>query len=444
MDEKNKEFNGVFSEYCNLEASQNMGPAIERTQTEFSALNNDCILEIVDWLSLTDLYAISLTCKRLQNVCNEYFKCTYKRWIVRVDKKSDNEYQLTPVEKNKYFRSYSDVLKFKEIIKNIFTPHENSNYNSNFGHLNEILSNIEHFYVFEYFDGMYENLIKKCNKIKYLKIIVRIQKNLWHQFWAASLPSLTYFEYWRIDSAENELTIQFFQRNPNIKAFSSNGSKITIEWLKETGCKFDDLIIRDKSKNVNDVNNIIDDLHLLHKSQQFKRLHLYCEERDHFLHPRFTELTYLESIGVCCFSNYLSEISNALASLTNLKVLVYYVRHMVNQESSNECSTVIAKSLVNLEEVHTYSNEFISFVRHSPKLETIYVGGFNSSWKGTLQQLDKVRRQTEGACKCTIYLEETEYLNAKHRSSTDSYGLIQIKRSNTYEKKRPFTIHLDI
>lgn len=92
-----------------------------------------------------------------------------------------------------------------------------------------------------------------------------------------------------------------------------------------------------------------------------------------------------------------------------------------------------------LEEFHTNSKDifanFTLFARYSAKLKCIYVEcrkGIQINTAGTLQMLDKERRQLKNACKLTIYMNEESYMQMKNNSSTSSYGLVEIKRTDSY------------
>jgi hypothetical protein len=47
------------------------------SKTEFYALNDDCIREILDWLPIAELAAMKMTCSRFYWLANEHFRKTY-------------------------------------------------------------------------------------------------------------------------------------------------------------------------------------------------------------------------------------------------------------------------------------------------------------------------------------------------------------------------------
>lgn len=226
----------------------------------------------------------------------------------------------------------------------------------------------------------------------------------------------------------------FFRQNPNIKTFSSNIPINATNWLLKSGIKFDDLVLEIKRKMDLNVDQIIENVHYLHKNQQIKRLHLQIFDKEFLLNSKFVTLKFLESIKVeICLGN--DDIFDSIISLPNLNFLIFHK----NRDLFKHHSKRLAQKLNKLEEFHTDAfvsiTDIIPFVRYSSKLNCIFICdsiNCNILKNATIQQLDKERRRLENACKLKIYMKEEHYLHVKKKSLTSSYGLVEIKRSTSY------------
>lgn len=230
----------------------------------------------------------------------------------------------------------------------------------------------------------------------------------------------------------------FFKRHPNLKTFSSGAPYKTTKWLLKSGIQFDDLVLDIRYVYINP---IFDNLYSLHKNQQIKKLHLMISE-DFLFGSDFETLTFVESIEARVVAP--SDIMvNAFTSLPNLKLLILsqYVVPNVTYKLVKCHYELLAQKLNKLEEFHTNTfsaiDELIPFVRYSRKMKFIYIFGQNfcnsvNNYTTTIQKLDKERRKLKDACKLTIYMFEEYYLHMKNISLVSRYGLVEIKRTDSY------------
>lgn len=348
----------------------------DETIIEFSSLNDECIHNIFDWLSIYDLCRLKVTCKRLYLLAKEHYQRTYIQTIATYNER---------MEINKYHKSFLRPIPFV-----IFSRRE-------------------------FIDG---------RDIQGLAI--------------TNYPKLKHF-FNNILTSNEQLMKSLFNRNPNIRAFSSDTPISATNMLLNAGIKVDDLVLRIRLNN--ETVQVIENLNVLHKKQQIKSLHLKIHEKDFILNPRFGTLTFLESIETDIVGNS-DKIVNALISLPNLKFLICYK----NIGLYTHHFDLLAQNLGKLEEFHTdaiYSIDgTIPFVRYSANLKCIYLQCWNycnlknENTTTTLRMLDKKRRQLQNACKLTIYMHEVHYLHMKNISSTSSHGLVEIKRTDSYPLSR--------
>lgn len=64
------------------------------TRANMTTLNDNCLEEVMEWLSLVDLVNLSMTSKRMQMVASNYFGRKYptKRMTVKMDSRQRIEY----------------------------------------------------------------------------------------------------------------------------------------------------------------------------------------------------------------------------------------------------------------------------------------------------------------------------------------------------------------
>lgn len=82
-------------------------------KTDIVSINDNCIEEILEWLSLSDLVSLSTTCRRMKDVVSKYFSRKYptKRMTVKMDSDSRGRIEYWPRELY--------VQRFHEYFQNI-------------------------------------------------------------------------------------------------------------------------------------------------------------------------------------------------------------------------------------------------------------------------------------------------------------------------------------
>lgn len=414
------------------------------SNVEFDSLDDECIINIFDWLPINDLCRLRVTCKRLYLLANEHYQKTYKQLVASYEMNFDED-AVENVNSNKYRRS------FASLAQKIVCKHGVENLSDIASKLNQNIKYIE-FWSFKIrSDSNDLHLKDQLESVKAINVLIlsdrllQLFTNLEYIAFgdakklSGSYPMLKQFD-WQYPCFKH--LEGFFQRHPNIKTFSSydyNPYKTT-KWLLKTGIKFDNLVLR-IGKEWNEWNHdrkqVFKNIHSLYENQQIKALHLRIVDIDFLLNPKFQSLKFVESIETdLCGELYSADkIVNAFESLPNLKFMILNPE----RKQHKHYFELLAQKLDKLEEFHTdafhYIDDVIPFVRHSKNLKCIYINHCNGSMyenTTTLQMLDKHRRKLKNACKLTIYIKEAYYIRMKNSSLTSSYGLVEIKRTDSY------------
>lgn len=416
---------------------------------EFDSLNEECINNIFDWLSIEDLCKVKVTCKRLFLLANEHYRITYGQvnaWYGKGVGSLD--------ERNKYHKSFASSAQ-----------RVNFYYDLELSTMSSIVNqNVKYISLYSYDSDLIDtNLQNKFKNVKEISVGGPVNDNLLQHFpnlevidikftyqWSVlgNYPKLKQVRHQNFKKRDEQELEQFFKRNPNIKVFASiKQATETTDWVLRSGLEFDDLVLMVGSLRVKpfvDVDQLIKNLHSLHKNQQIKRLHLQICNEEFFYSPKFKTLKFVESIETTDPYSYCEKSFNIFASLPNLKCLTLYCQFGNSLNKSQ--SAFLVQKLDQLEELHINAQpigDMIPFVRYSAKLKCIYLmkqpyGRTFKEGNTTVHTLDKSRRELKHACKLTIYMDEEQYLHVKNNSSTSRYGLVEIKRVDSY----PLSKHL--
>lgn len=399
----------------------------EEQRTEFCSMDDDCIDYIFDWLTLGELCRLRLTCKRLYLLANEHYRRTYTSTI--------NEYFTSFRYFNK--RAFLNASNISSLCK-------------------EIKPNLEYVLIWCYYFRMKFNDSKDVDSKEILKNVKginirRLDDDLLQHFvnveyiiyegrrpffLSGNYPMVKQFDMTEDISPFEPGIVEFFKRNPNIKVFSTFESIYTTQWLIDSGIKFDDLVLMIDQEKSEDVDKIIKNVQFLYDKQQIKRLHMIIRWKSFSFIPKLSKLYFLESVkaGIPILSDDHESINDSIltfTSLPNLKLLQLW-----NNAIHIHLLKFLAQNMVELEEIHAKFHQIdhiIPFVRYSAKLKCIYIRAILvGDITITIQMLDKERQKLKNSCKLTIYMNEHYYLKMKNNSLTNSCGLVEIKRYDSY------------
>lgn len=437
--------------------SDNSQSANEESNIGFCSMDDYCINNIFDWLSIKDLCRLKVTCKRLYLLANEHYQRTYGQIKSGYMKGRSGIWKSAP---NIYHKAFTSVAQ-KVLLSDMENESEmdtilNQNvkcltFNDNLCkdkddiQLKNKLRNVKAIKI----SVLSDTILQQFMNVEYIALsegLTRAEKLL------GVYPTLKQLDWGDhvFDKKENVRRMSkfditemedFFQRHPNMKTFSSCDANKTTKWLLKSSIKFDDLVLTMLYWDVN-VDSMIEDVHSLHRNGQIKKLHVKTQLEKFLFSPKLSTLTFLDGIKIETTSDFGSsdKVINAIISLPNLKFLIFIKSYLLDGYDIYQSHyKLLAQNLDKLEEFHTDAfrciDDLFPFVRYAKKLKCIFIFSDVYSLRNcttTLQMLNKVRRQLKDACKLTIYMSETIYLHMKNKSSTNNYGLVEIKRSSSY------------
>lgn len=427
-----------------------------------TSLNDDCIRHLLDWLSVKELCKLRVTCKRLYLLTNEHFQRTHGK-LFEFYRNSLGFESLTESYELREYRSYAksfgclqqeltipDQVKLQKVG---FELMKYSQYCASSDWPNDLEPDLN--------DVHLKNQLQSVQRIKVHRLsdnLLQLFPNLEYIFYEpwnkvgklpGKYPALKHFEMRGKITYKPQMK-SFFKRNPNIKALTSNKPMDTTNWLLKSGIKFDDLVLDFKNYDKLVINDktlqIIENVTALHRKQQIKRLHLKIDADTLLRYPEFVTLEFVEGIEIDgVYPTYGEKILNAVTSMQSLKCLKlnFIGERMLNKHHFELLSQKVDK----LEDLDTCGfktlDDIIPFVRHSANLRSITLSRHLNlqNVETTIQQLDKERRQLGNACKLTIYVTDENYWSLKSIWSTNSCGLVEIKRTNSYSlTSHPFRL----
>lgn len=438
---------------------------------------NHCGDGFFDWLTLNELAALNLTCRRLEQLTIDYFQRKYPMKTMKVG-------QIMKTADIHYRCNDESMQVFKQNVRNlVILPTTESLHYLRLNHSKDIVSIA--FYDGEIADNaiddvaelvknaeiieiqygsihgeFYDSLLKFCKCIKQLIIKYGFNEcensGIENQWLLKTYPTLEHFHWSRCTLLDRHLDT-FFRLNPQIQSF--NGSVYTtmstILFLIQTGICINELhleiILELHEENEEGVKIVQTHLDRLYKKKQIKSLMLQYSFCSHFLDPGWAQLEYLH--GVYFDFPYQAGSTKALSKLVNLKLLVLGINTTLSRAKAN----ILANHLVDLKEIYIQISSIHAispFLRKSIKLQKIYVYGiglakcFSGKFKKNHMSLvNEERMNLPDACKITIFLPDQVYVQMKWKSHELNYSLIEIKRSESHILRHPFAatiLHRDI
>lgn len=447
----------------------------------FTALNDDCILELFHRLPLSDLCAVSTTCKKLKKLAGEHFHRKYPRLVAKkiaIGKNRSVDYECFRI--SEYSGQYANY--FSQQIENVGIYSDKYNtqlvefmqtkcskriktilfmctrWDETFRTLmrksvcaQKIFKNIvtAHF--------VYPNFLHKedqkslylgdildyCTQIKCLKV-----QDFYalHSLPSKSIPSLEALEYHISNryAPDFEHLATYLQRSPNIKRLTcnvdfANAAKRLFAIVRETS-SIEELFIQFNFIWSNDFELILDDLKTLNECEHLKRIECCVIRRYNVDNTKMLEilsaLTKLCGIHLIRMRN-VNQWVEPLQLIVNLKTLSFNGCQFPKETASD-----LARNLPNLEQLRIW-NEHLNigerwkatfddcvkpFVRFSKKMRNIFIETdsiFKDEYYDILE-LNEERKKLKGAHKLTICLQEND--DAAGGSYEKSSELVNIKR----------------
>lgn len=338
----------------------------EEPPNQFDTLHDDCINEILKWLPTEDLVSVNLTCKRLWKITNQHYH---------------NERGIKEFCLHGTYIFHSTRPKYPPSA-HFYNHTQNIKVQNDLQFLRDYLKKInENIYKITFEDANIneadcEAFGKSLAKVKIVVINSSTFRDKLHESLLRHCISMKYLviEKSRMDNewlSKKYPTLQqlvwngdlstelgeFFEQNQNIETFSSWRNIITVtDWLLKSNCTFHNLVL----------------------------------------------------VILKCSSN--NEFDQIIANVNLYKNQLEF----------------IAKELTELEELHigTYTIwGFFPFITFSPNLQSLYINStvnFSTYWKGSTELWNQKRSKLNNACKLTIYMDESNYLEMKWTSSINT------------------------
>lgn len=391
-----------------------------KSPPEMFKLNIDCFEHFFDWLSLQELLKFRLTCKQIKLVVDDYIAFKYSK--LRYSKISG---QYKPPTK-------TENLEFCKHLMISFCDWKDAD-SENIKHVLNQLETLK-LYAVDVFGDLYEVLLKYCKQLKHLRLEDKMIANTGHgnEWLRRSYPTLEQFEFEIgviTKSTECSDLLIFFERNPNIRIFTTDSSflRLNRQILLNSNIRLDRLNIK-MYHNLEIIHSLACDLY---SRGFYKKLCLSAFCRDSYFQGQEDLLSAFENLETLNLG--VSKLSNnfPLVKMNSLKELNIFTF------SSSELFGLVATNLINLTYFYTDYMFFFDvelLVIDAPKLEQIKIKcflGFVSY--NTLVTWNAARTGLPHARKVTIFIREGDFLIQKWSSEID-FGLIKLERFESCER----------
>lgn len=377
------------------------------------------------------MHAFGQTCKLFHQLAGKYFQWKYKRVLghvyfdsITIDWKDLDGFKEF-VQRVLFYDSEPD-LSLLYALENCKSAKEMEIVNANYSLVidtkpfESMLIQLEKLAVnnIHFSNELFESFMKLCVNLKHLTVSVS-PGNGWmrHKY-----PKLEHVHLQRCEPCEDKDLRAFFSINTTVKSFTTNG--ITLlrnhDAFMASNIHFDDL----KITRYNDIDTIAIALHDLYQRGFYKRLHFVATTERHL-----ADLPNLVTLYVDTYDYIRMPL---LATVTELVFQALW-----NGLCSFMDMDEVSMALTNLERV--YSSEIslkymLPFICNSTKLKEIKMNYFRDDC-GYIDpvHMDNERKKLKYARKVIIYVEEKDYLKIKWKYSKSDFGLIEIKRKESYE-----------
>lgn len=415
--------------------------------TEFMSLNDYCIDEICEWLPLSSLASLGLTCSRLNQVASSYFRRKHPANYVTISLSIDGNIRLSPDQP--YVHCFSDQFqsitiygvdlslfhfaasKFKEKrIKKFSFFAADLLTEEHARIIADILKNAE---VIEFIrcstiGSLYE-ILKYCSNMKtlVLKSLTECKHYGKANEWLLQKHTKLKHLQWNLSPTMIPTEFRaFFQQNPNVGSFYANEHLLPFFRMNQIQLKT--LILKLKTYYI--FSNKFDDLRRMCNEQAFQTLYLIGDLGN--VDQTYPTLTNVE--GICSGRIKVIPIAEIFPRLKFLKA---EIRSM--QQAKD-----IATQFVHLEEAYIDVSQIdyiVPLVRYARTLKKIYIDNTIAMKPGNKLSrinLNKQRNKLNGASNLTIYLNENAYLKIKCMSICNDNCLIHFRTIESHVSDNVF------
>lgn len=445
--------------------------AVNQRRPPISKLNTYCVYEILDYLMLYEIHALSQTCRSLRRAVAEYFEFNYGstgasveygKLISRlyyVGRPLHNFNGLYPIlyvysgketlektnKKLKYMSKHCSrslkELHFKLIsltgndlqcIEKTFRSLEalilvNCKVNSRFyQRMPQICTNLKRLHV---------------RDVVYHRKAMKLIGNEWLMW---TYPMLEHLE-WIQSKPIDELAI-FFRQNPNVHSFATD---IDCLWssrriLIDSKIELDDLAIEFGDREYVSIEQYCLLFKELHELRIFRRLHLNFKCFNQSFIDQITSLDGLHSLWLGTYLNQLTTTQFDLSKLVSLRELAFTYAFRGRKLHSLTDLNLLTDKLINLERFRIEYGSFkgiMPFIHRSPRLNQLVfdsIDVFKPKYIN-LFAINETRRKLSKSCKTTLYVDENVFTNTKFAmKGILELDRIEIKRATAHNWSKHF------
>lgn len=368
------------------------------TATKFYDLNDDCVLEIFQRVSVLDLCAIRYTCKRFDQLSEFFFKMVYKtlnfnNWNIK------GEYSLLTEDEMKTilttfggqmdsiavnadsFEPESKVvlqvinehcgakrLRFFKMVKFVIDEQMVESCDRLWSNIDQLT--IDKCYVD---DDVLKELLRKCSTLTQLEMVRQMNTDgrcLMHEF-----PQLEGFSLRSNDHFDPQCMHTFLQKNSQLRSLSLIGCNFIddeiFEIIADNLVNLEALYIR----VVHVTSQFETNLENLLRLQHLRKLEFNCGLRPIVQFINGLAMTNrIEQLGISS-GELTPELSGALCNLKNLQILKFISMY----DGKLDTLKSIAQQLEKLRELHVIEcdiidfEQLLEFVENAGKLEKLLI-----------------------------------------------------------------------
>lgn len=451
----------------------------------FTAMNDDCINEVLSRLELVDLCAISRTCKQLRNLAGREFQRKYPEKKIYILEKTLPCSRTPASEITVVLPLHEIYVKcFSPIVQNIYVNLRTHCLAMELAafiqtHINRLPKKIEfrrcHLYINKslaegikpmleivesvVFSGchgnknnFYNEILKHCKRLKYLEV-----KPMYHTTFDLLPPRLPlnehpHLEFFDCNFKDKQMTENldvFLQLNSNVKRLVCTfGIKLT-----EFDIKRCFQAVAEYSKNLDDVcfaieqhasegfnlTLIADELKVLSRCDRIKRCELNLFHHGISMKSTATAAVFT---GLRCGGHCIQFIIKSNTPFNKLRTLIFTNQTQLNKQTATDLSymlpnlEILSFGATIFESYEKITDVVTPFARHSQRLEELHLLGCNFAHYCeaiNLEFLSEERKKLEGASKFTINLSETFcencFMKISKKSVNDDDNLVHQARA---------------
>ncbi|XP_031634207.1 uncharacterized protein LOC116347655 [Contarinia nasturtii] len=393
---------------------------------DFFKLNIDCLEELFEWLSLSDLRSLRQTCQRMKKAVTFYIHLNYPLRFGQFEYIDD---------------ALDDLEKFDENFSKLY-KHFRFDYhpltNDVIDKIKHLLLNIEKVTICNVqIDGrFYETFFDVCKNLKSLTLNEFSQMDLDHEWMHRQCSTLEEFRYFDSDFVadydSNAELKTFLELNPIIKKLSIS-SDILNEWMIESNLHLESLHIQHLPP-LDEMNQLCNLLNALHDKGIYKSLQFFAYfSCDEMIMNELTALRGLETL-------YIENLSTGMVFKPLNEVKFFYMDS--DKDVTNMNIDVLTKCFPNIEQINFQFANFdnvLPFIQRSAKLKELKVyspdaGTYFNDGIIDLRSLNKECEKCVGGSKLTVFVKETVFLATKISKMRTKYSLIELKRADRFWK----------